>query len=148
MKRMLFLAFVALGVCAAANAQSGVHGPASQDRAATRTPMDVQLKAPTPADIRAFGARPDASSPTTCTTTAGSPVVKIAAQRTFVNGSGIMCAGAGAPVHLKTPTAPTVTPAVAAGPMGTGTIVAGGTGSTAYTYKKDCLTQDQPLNPT
>jgi hypothetical protein len=135
MKRILFLAFVVLGVSAAANGQTGAHGPTSQDRAATQTPVDIQSNAPRPdGDIRAFGARIAASSPTTCTTTAGSPVVKIAAQRTFVNGSGIMCVGAGAPVDLKTPTAPTVTPAVAAGPMGTGKIVAGGTGSTAYTY--------------
>jgi hypothetical protein len=134
MNRILLLVLIA-GLAAAANGQVGVQGPASQDRAAAQTPVDVQSRSANPSgDIRAFGARIDASSPTTCTATAGSPVVKIAAARTFVNGSGIMCVGAGAPIAIATPKGATVTPAVASGPMGTGKIVAGGTGSKAYTY--------------
>jgi len=42
--------------------------------------------------------------------------------------------GAGAPIAIATPAAPTVIPTVAAGPMGTGKVVGGGTGSKSYTY--------------
>ena len=99
---------------------------------------DFQGKGPNPGfDIRAYGSRmsSQASAATTCTTTGGSAVVKVAVAQTFINGSGIMCIGAGAATALSTPVAPTATASQASTPMGTGKTVAGGTGTTSYTYE-------------
>lgn len=85
-------------------------------------------------DIRMYGARSNPSAPTTCTTRAGSPIVLIRSPQAFINGSGIMCVGAGAPTTLATPATPKVTPSLAAAPMGTGKVIAGGAGATTYTY--------------
>lgn len=75
---------------------------------------------------------------TTCSSTATSTAITLAAGSQFQNGDGINCRGAGPTIAMTTPTAPTVTPSNAA--AGTGlqysdATVAGTTGSSTYSYE-------------
>ncbi len=94
------------------------------------------------ANITAWGARAVASTPTTIATcTSESHSISLAAASTFQNGDGITLLGCGPALTLRTPSAPTVTPAIAVagtalgGGTAGGLVVNSGTGSSTYYYK-------------
>lgn len=72
---------------------------------------------------------------TTCSGTASSTALSCASAAQFHNGDGISLYGAGATNTLSTPSAPTVTPSLAAHATGTGVDVNAPAGSTPFSYK-------------
>lgn len=85
-----------------------------------------------------YGARTYASGSmygTTCTITASSSTATVGSASGLQKGDGFACFGAGAANAVSTPAAPTVTPVVAAGPLGSGLVSNASGGLTSYTYK-------------
>jgi hypothetical protein len=96
---------------------------------------NLYLKGPDPhADIRAFGAR-NVSTFTASASCNGTTAITLTNPSQFINGDGITIPGCGATNTMATPTAPTVTPSVAAGETDTGSDVSSATAATTYNYK-------------
>jgi hypothetical protein len=101
-------------------------------------------------DVTLYGVRSVTGVPAipgiTATINSGSSSATISAASTFQNGDGVSIPGAGTACALTTPSAPTITPSVAASGTGTGLIVNAPAGSTSYSYaiiardKQGCLT--------
>jgi hypothetical protein len=89
-------------------------------------------------DVTMFGARAtpfNLMPQTSCTTKSGSTTMTLPGGASkFVNGDGIVCRGAGATTTIGTPAAPTVTPASAIGPTGTGQMAANAVGALTNQY--------------
>ncbi len=97
---------------------------------------DLQLKGPNPyVDVRAYGVRAVSSVPSATTSVrSGSTTAILNSASTFRNGDGVVCRGCGTTFALSTPSAPTVTPSVAAALTGTGVVATNATGGTTYQY--------------
>lgn len=102
------------------------------------------IKGPDPhADVIAFGAHGYSFTAlkTTATMGSGSTAVTVASGTNFINGDGVTIIGAGASTGLSTPSAPTVTPSIAAGETGLGggtsqgMVVNSLTGASTYKYR-------------
>lgn len=121
--------------------------------------IDLILCGPNPyVDVRCYGVR--------STSTSGAPYVPgmtatgsgtsftISANWPGVNGDGVTIYGAGSACALSTPSAPTVTPSLAAAGTGTGLTVPApvGSGSNGYEIKArdklGCLTTESPTGST
>jgi len=88
-------------------------------------------------DIAAYGARAvNLNNPywTSGTISSGSHSLAVAAVR-FLNGDGISVYGAGATNSMSTPSAPTVTPSLAAHSTGVGVTAPAPAGSSSFSYK-------------
>lgn len=103
---------------------------------------DTNFKGPNPwNDVTRYGVRAinAAVAPAipgiTANCTATSASVTLSSASIFLNGDGVDLYGCGAAHTMTTPTAPTVTPAIARVMTGTGDVVAGLTGATTYNYK-------------
>src|SRR5262245_34991102 len=99
MKQLLFLPLMVVVLSAPAQAQSTEpvtphNAQVSGTLQKIKSSNDQVAYSSSGTDIRAFGARFNASEPTTCATKAGSPLVTIGSPQKFVNGSGIICVGA------------------------------------------------------
>jgi hypothetical protein len=104
--------------------------------------VNLQFKGPNPyRDVTRYGVR--AVDPNVAPVTAGitanctiaSATVAISAASTFQNGDGVVIYGCGAPHSMTTPSAPTVTPKLAAAGTGTGIVVNAPAGGTTYNYQ-------------
>jgi hypothetical protein len=85
-------------------------------------------------DISCFGGRAVATAATATATYDGSNVVTLSGASTFRNGDGISIIGAGATNSAAQPAFPSVAATLARTGMGTGAVVPGIAGSTAYSY--------------
>jgi hypothetical protein len=90
-------------------------------------------------DVRDYGAYTTFSS-TTCSTSAGSVTVTLASASNFKNGEYATCYNAGPAATVSTPSAPKVTPSLNSGGIDA---IAGGTGSTPYSY---CIVAEDKFN--
>lgn len=100
---------------------------------------DNILRGPNPSgvDVRKFGARavnPNAVPAPTATINSGSNSAVVSANTGLVIGDGFSIVGAGLSQSMTTPTAPTVTPVCAAGPLGSGFVVPAGAGGTTRNW--------------
>lgn len=104
---------------------------------------DTTMGGPNPSgtDCRIYGCFSASSSIApqipgiTATGSGGSSNLTLSAASTFTNGMYVNVIGGGATTSLATPSAPTVTPIWAAGPMRTGITVPSTAASTTYNYK-------------
>lgn len=98
-----------------------------------------RFKGPDPfVDISAYGVRPffiNNAWTTTGTIGASSSTLTVASSLIFQNGDGITISGAGSPISYSTPSAPTITPSMPSGPIGSADVVASPAGSTTRCYK-------------
>src|ERR1700751_1222478 len=104
----------------------------TDDETKFATDKDPQFKGPNPwIDGRVYGMRAVTKVPTTtCSIRATSATMTLGEASAFLNGDGIVCRGAGAPLNLSTPIAPTVVAENASGPTGTGNSVPNSSGTT------------------
>ena len=91
------------------------------------------------ADLRDYGAYATFSS-TTCSTSAGSVTVTLGSASNFKDGEYATCYNAGPAAMVNTPSAPAVTPSLNSGGIDA---IAGGTGSTSYSY---CIVAEDKFN--
>lgn len=103
---------------------------------------DSLLAGPNPyVDIRRYNARSVTTTAApavpgiTATISSGSKTATLSSASSFENGDWVSIWGAGATCSLSTPSAPIVTPSIAAAPTGTEYDVSGPRGSTTYSYK-------------
>ena len=104
---------------------------------ALRVTEDTQFAGPNPyIDVRQYGVRSVATVPsTTANISSGTATASLASTSTFQNGDGVIIYGAGPPSTMATPSAPTVTPSLAAGALRTTEVVSPSAGSTTYNYQ-------------
>lgn len=115
-----------------------------------------RIKGPNPyVDVTAFGVRAVVTVPsTTASITSGTTAATLAAASTFQNGDGIAIYGAGPTVTMSTPSAPTVTPSLAAGSIRADERVTSIAGAATYSYvvvarnKKGALTTSSATGTT
>ncbi len=119
-------------------AAQSVNGRSSQSYAL------LSSKGPNPyIDVTAYGGRAVAADiSTTATINSGSSFANLASASGFQNGDGVVIYGAGSTNRLSTPGAPTVTPSVASGPTGTGTVVNAPSGG-AINYRYEIVARDK-----
>ena len=87
-------------------------------------------------DITTYGARAVSAIPkTTVTMAKRSATAFLASATSFRNGDGVTIYGAGGTITLSTPSAPIVTPSIAAGGTTTGIVTDSPTGNSIYSYK-------------
>jgi len=99
-------------------------------------------------DMRKFGVvavAPTAVPAPTVTGTSGTNTVTVSTTAGLQVGMGFSFVGGGATQSMTPPVAPTVTPVCAAGPLGTGFVVAAGAGATTRSWQISLRDQGQGL---
>lgn len=144
--------------CLQKNNGSGGFGCASESSDGTNLIINEnpRIKGPNPyVDVTAFGVRAVVTVPsTTASISSGTTAATLAAASTFQNSDGIVIYGAGATNTMSTPSAPTVTPSLAAGSIRADERVASIAGATTYSYvvvarnKKGALTTSSATGTT
>lgn len=126
------------------NGGNGAQTNVANTFTAPQTFDDIIPCGPNPrVDVRCYGARAVNQSQTpaiagitvTCTSGVNTVTLSGSPQFAFQVGDGVVLYGCGASNALGSPTAPTVTPAIASSVTGSGTVVAAPAASTTYQYE-------------